>query len=78
MLSKKHQPIRNLIDLADAKQVRTLTKRLKISEDELRQIVERFGNSIAAITKEVELQRATARLERKKDLGYPHLTEGGK
>ena len=60
MLSAKYQPARNLIDLADTKQVRTLTKRLKISEDELRQIVEKSGNSIAAVTKEVELQRATA------------------
>ena len=60
MLSAKYQPARNLIDLTDTKQVRTLTKRLKISEDELRQIVEKSGNSIAAITKEVELQRAAA------------------
>jgi hypothetical protein len=66
MLSKKHHPIRNLIDLADAKQVRTLTKRLKISGDELRQIVEKFGNSISAITKEVELRRAAARLDNEK------------
>ena len=61
MLSKKHQPTRNLINLADGKQVRTLTKRLKISEEELRQIVQKSGNSIAAITKEVELQRVAAR-----------------
>ncbi len=60
MLSAKYQSARNLIDLADTKQVRTLTKRLKISEDELRQIVEKSGNAIAAITKEVELQRAAA------------------
>jgi|HubBroStandDraft_2_1064218.scaffolds.fasta_scaffold2612640_1 hypothetical protein len=66
MLSKKHHPIRNLIDLADAKQVRTLTKKLKISGDELRQIVEKFGNSISAITKEVELRRAAARLDNEK------------
>jgi Protein of unknown function (DUF3606) len=67
MLSKKHHPIRNLIDLADAKQVRTLTKRLKISSDELRQIVEKFGNSLSAITKEVELRRAAARLDNEKN-----------
>jgi hypothetical protein len=60
MLTAKRRPIRNLIDLADAKQVRTLTRRLKISEDELRQIVEKSGRSIAIITKEVELQRAAA------------------
>jgi hypothetical protein len=60
MLSAKHQPARNLIDLANAKQVRTLTKRLKISADELRQIIQKSGNSIAAITKEVEFQRTAA------------------
>ena len=61
MLSAKHQPLRNLIDLADSKQVRTLTKRLGISEDDLRRIIEKSGNSIAAITKEVELERTAAR-----------------
>jgi hypothetical protein len=61
MLSAKRQPVRNLIDLANAKQVRTLTKRLGISEDDLRRIIERSGNSIAAITKEVELERLSAR-----------------
>jgi hypothetical protein len=61
MLSTKRQPVRNLIDLADAKQVRTLTKRLGISEENLRRIIEKSGNSIAAIVKEVELERFSAR-----------------
>ena len=61
MRSAKHKPLRNLIDLADSKQVRTLTKRLGISEDDLRRIIEKSGNSIAAITKEVELERTAAR-----------------
>jgi Protein of unknown function (DUF3606) len=60
MLSAKHQRARNLIDLADAKQVRTLTRRLKISADELSQIIQKSGTSIAAITKEAELQRTKA------------------
>jgi hypothetical protein len=57
MLSAKHPPARNLLDLADAKQVRTLTRRLKLSADELNQIIQKSGTSIAAITKEAELQR---------------------
>jgi uncharacterized protein DUF3606 len=61
MLSAKRQPSRNLIDLGNSKQVRTLTKRLGISKDELRRIIEKSGNSIAAITKEVELERTAAR-----------------
>jgi hypothetical protein len=61
MLSAKRQPVRNLIDLANAQQVRTLTKRLGISEDDLRRIIERSGNSIAAISKEVDLERLSAR-----------------
>lgn len=61
MRSAKHQPLRNLIDLGDSKQVRTLTKRLGISEDDLRRVIEKSGNSIAAITKEVELERTAAR-----------------
>ena len=60
MLSEKHQPTRNLISLADAEQVRVLTKRLRISVDDLARIVEKSGNSIAAISKEVELQRMAA------------------
>jgi hypothetical protein len=49
MLSAKHPPARNLLDLADAKQVRTLTRRLKLSADELNQIIQKSGTSIAAI-----------------------------
>jgi hypothetical protein len=59
MLSKKHSPHRNLIDLADPVQIRTLTKRLGISSGELRRIIAKSGNSIAAITKEVEIERST-------------------
>lgn len=58
MLSEKHPPDRNLIDLGDPRQIRTLTKRLGISNADLRRIIEKSGNAIAAITKEVELERA--------------------
>jgi hypothetical protein len=50
----RHPPSRNAIDLTDAEQVRALTKRLRISADELARIIETSGNSITAITKEVE------------------------
>jgi hypothetical protein len=60
MLSVKYRPLRNQIDLANAKQIRGLTKRLKISEVDLRRIAEKAGNSIAAITKEVGIERLSA------------------
>jgi hypothetical protein len=60
MLSQKHQPIRNQIDLANANQIQIIRKRLKISESDLRLIVEKVGNSIAAVTKEVENDRLVA------------------
>ena len=58
MLCEKHPPIRNLIDLSDPRQVRTLKRRLGVSAADLRRIIEKAGNSIAAITKEVELEKA--------------------
>ena len=53
----KHPTLRNKIDLADATQSRAWTRRLHVSADELKAIVEKVGNSVAAVTKEVELQR---------------------
>jgi hypothetical protein len=44
--------------VADALQVNTLTRRLGISAADLLCIIEKSGNSIAAICKEVDLQRA--------------------
>jgi hypothetical protein len=58
MQRRKSQPIRNKLDLTDKTQVRLLKKRLRLSEAELTKIVDRTGNSIAAIAKEVALQRA--------------------
>jgi len=54
----RHPPIRNKIDLTDPGQVRAWTRRLRVRADALRGIVAKVGNSVAAVTKEVELQRA--------------------
>jgi hypothetical protein len=50
----KPQPIRNKIDLADPSQVRGLKKQLHISVDNLQRAVGTVGNSIAAVSKEVQ------------------------
>jgi hypothetical protein len=55
----KRPPIRNKIDLSDPAQRRAWTRRLGVSADALRAVVEKVGNSVAAVTKEVELQRAS-------------------
>jgi Protein of unknown function (DUF3606) len=57
----KHPPIRNKIDLADPAQLRAWTRRLGISAESLKAVVDKVGNSVAAVTKEVELQRASHR-----------------
>jgi hypothetical protein len=48
---------RNKIDVADASQIRILKKRLGVSSADLHRVVAKVGNSIAAITKEIELQK---------------------
>jgi hypothetical protein len=45
---------RNKIDVADASQIRILKRRLGISSDDLHRVVAKVGNSIAAVTKEIE------------------------
>ena len=50
----KPPPIRNKIDLADPCQVRGLKKRLHISADDLQRAVGTVGNSIAAVSKELQ------------------------
>ena len=52
----KHPPIRNKINTADPAQLRAWTRRLRVTADDLKAIVERVGNSVAAVSKEVELQ----------------------
>jgi len=53
----KHPPLRNKINLADPAEVRACARRLGVSADGLKAVVEKVGNSIAAVTKEIELQR---------------------
>jgi hypothetical protein len=50
----KLQPVRNKIDLADPSQVRSLKKRLHKSADDLQRAVGKVGNSIAAVSKELQ------------------------
>ena len=57
MQRTKHPPIRNKINFADPLQVRALSRRLRVPADELKAIVDKVGNSVAAVTKEVELRR---------------------
>jgi Protein of unknown function (DUF3606) len=52
-----HPPLRNKINLTDSAQVRAWARRLGVSADELKAVVEKVGNSIAAVTKGIELQR---------------------
>jgi len=59
MQSEKAPAIRNKVDMLDAGQVRILKKRLGISEEDLIRIVEKVGDSIATISKEVELEKTT-------------------
>jgi hypothetical protein len=53
----KPPPIRNKIDLSNANEMRVLKKRLGVSDDDLRRIVAKVGNSIVTVSKEVELER---------------------
>jgi Protein of unknown function (DUF3606) len=54
----KPQPLRNKIDLADPAQSRVWTKRLGISAEGLQRMIGKVGNSVAAVAKEIELQKA--------------------
>src|ERR1700724_3645573 len=58
MRHAKPQPIRNNIDLADPSQIRILRRRLGMSAGDLQRVVEKVGNSIAAVCKEIEPQKA--------------------
>jgi hypothetical protein len=54
----KPRHFRNRVDMADKVQVRVIKRRLRLSEPELNKLVDRVGNSIAAISKEVALKKA--------------------
>jgi Protein of unknown function (DUF3606) len=54
---------RNKFDLTDRVQVRQMSRRLNVSESELRRLAGRIGTSISAISKEVSLQRKSVPAE---------------
>ena len=54
---KLPRPIRTTLDLADPNQVKSVRKRLGISATDLTRIVNKTGNSLATIEKEVELEK---------------------
>ena len=58
MRKQRPRPIRNKLNLTDARQVRLVKKRLGLSDTELTEIVGKIGNSLSAISKEAALQRA--------------------
>jgi hypothetical protein len=55
----KPQPIRNKIDLADPMQIRAWSRRLGVTADELKGVVGKVGNSVAGVSKEIDLRKAT-------------------
>ena len=58
MRTRKPRPVRTTLDLADEAQVRLVRKRLGVTNDDLLRIAAKIGNSIAAISKEIEVERA--------------------
>jgi DNA-binding XRE family transcriptional regulator len=60
LCSRPPRPIRTTLDLASAEQVKSVRKRLRITHADLVRIVDKIGNSLSAIEKEVELENLTA------------------
>jgi Protein of unknown function (DUF3606) len=55
----KRATIRNKINLTDPSHLRAWTRRLDLAPDELKAVIEKVGNSVTAVTKEVELRRTS-------------------
>ena len=47
MQRAKHPPIRNKIEMDDPAQVRAWTRRLRLPANELKEVIEKVGNSVA-------------------------------
>jgi Protein of unknown function (DUF3606) len=58
MRRSRPQPVRNKIDLADPAQIRVWTRRWGISADDLARMVGKVGNSIAAVSKQIDRRKA--------------------
>jgi hypothetical protein len=63
MRRARPQPIRNKIDLSDPAQMRAWTRRLGITAYDLQRMIGKVGNSIAAVSKEIELRKAPSPLK---------------
>ncbi|WP_298253577.1 DUF3606 domain-containing protein [Bradyrhizobium sp.] len=57
MRGHRYSATRNKLDLRDRVQVRIVRKRLKVSEKQLVGLVQKAGDSLAAVRKEADLQR---------------------
>jgi hypothetical protein len=57
MLRVRRPPIRNKINTTDPAQLRAWCRRLGVPAHDLKAIVDKVGNSVAAVSKEVDLQR---------------------
>jgi hypothetical protein len=60
MLRRHVKGARNRLDLNDRVQVRIVRKRLKVSDQQLSNLVQTVGNSIAAVTKEANSRKSPA------------------
>jgi ribosome biogenesis GTPase A len=60
VLIVKRIAVRNKIDLSDPAHLRAWTRRLKRSRSELKLIIDKVGDSVSAVMKEIELQKAPA------------------
>jgi len=58
MLRQNRKLFRNRLDLTNRVQVRVVKRRLRVSEEDLKAAIDKVGNSIASISKELDLQRA--------------------
>ena len=57
MLPQNCELFRNRPDLTDRVQVRVVKRRLRVSEADLEAAIDKVGNSIASISKELDLRR---------------------
>lgn len=60
LCSRPPRPTRTTLDLAKPEQVKSVRKRLRITHANLVGIIDKIGNSLSAIEKEVELEKLAA------------------
>lgn len=60
LCSRPPRPIRTTLDVANAEQIKSVRKRLRITHVDLVRIIDNTGNSLSAIEKEVEFENLTA------------------